>query len=298
MRLEMEYKVTCKDVGMTYRDILRYRLNVSATQRKRMKQQPRSLTVNGVAVFATNRAKLGDEIKIVIEDAAPSQNIVATKGKLDIVYEDSDLFVVNKQGGVPTHPSHRHYSDSLANHMMYLMRSRGEAFVFRPVNRLDNDTSGLMLVAKSAHAQTCLTEQLHTEKFNREYIALVCGKLSGSGTVNAPIARADGSVLKREVSPIGAPAVTHYEALSSSESHSLVRLRLETGRTHQIRVHMAHIGHPLLGDFLYGERSHLINRTALHSASVSFIQPLTGERLQFTAPPPKDFDDTAHTVGL
>jgi 23S rRNA pseudouridine1911/1915/1917 synthase len=297
MDLVLEYTVAPGDNGMTYKDILRFKLKISANQRKIMKEHPGSLKVNGKEEFATRRAVPGDKITAVIP-SGKSENIASVPGKIDILFEDENLFIVNKKSGIATHPTGKNRINTLANFMMFLENSRGEDFVFRPVNRLDKETSGAIVIAKSAYIQNLLTKQLHSPEFSREYLAIVCAELEGQGVVNQPIKRAEGSVIKREINPLGASAVTEYEVIKSAPGHSLIKLKLKTGRTHQIRVHMSYIGAPLLGDFLYGEKSEIISRCALHSSKVSFIHPKSGRRIEIEASIPEDFKDAAKTLSL
>ena len=201
--------------------------------------------------------------------------------------------VVNKPAGMPVHPSQGHYGNTLANGIAGYMESKGVDFVFRAVNRLDRDTSGLLLIAKHMLSSCILSDQVKDHAIHREYTAIVCGKTDARGTIDAPIARKDGSTIERIVDPEhGETAVTHYETLSYNANTDLsyIRLLLETGRTHQIRVHMKHIGHPLPGDFLYNPDYRYINRQALHSAYLRFVHPITGETMEFTAPLPEDME--------
>ena len=212
------------------------------------------------------------------------------EGPLDIVYEDPDIIVLNKAAGVLVHPGHGHFDDTLGNFLMYYYKNTGEESDFHPVHRLDKGTSGLVVVAKHPHAQEKLKNQLHTGDFRRVYLAICDGTPpEASGTVDAPIGPVEGSPTAREVRPDGRPARTRYRVLRTWGPRSLVELELETGRTHQIRVHMAHIGCPLTGDFLYGRSNPaLIARPALHSARLKLTHPITRERLCFSAPLPAD----------
>ena len=235
-----------------------------------------------------------------VGDAAGSEQIAPVPGPLTIVYEDQDLVILDKAGGVPVHPSQGHHGDTLANFLMAHYRDQGLVAAFHPVNRLDRGTSGLMAVAKHAHAHEGLQAQLQAGELRRTYLAVCEGvPVPRRGCVEAPIARAPGSVLKREVSPQGAPARTHYEVLATGRGRALVRLALDTGRTHQIRVHLAHLGHPLVGDFLYGkEEPERIPRPALHSHRLTFRHPITGQEMTFTAPVPQDMKRLLEQEGI
>ena len=209
---------------------------------------------------------------------------------LDLLFEDEHLLIVNKPPFVPVHPGPGHHLDSLGNFLAWHYQAHGEHHTYRPVNRLDRSTSGLLCVAKHAYAQERLKTQLHSRQFRRRYLALCDGAVEPEcGILRGPIGRVEGSVLKREVRSDGAPAVTCYRRLWTDGIRSLVLLELETGRTHQIRVHLAHLGFPLTGDFLYGrEQPALIHRTALHSCFLSLLHPVTGMPLTYCAPLPED----------
>ena len=223
----------------------------------------------------------GDILKITIRDTT-SENIVPTDIPLDIVYEDEDVLVINKPSNMPTHPSMGNYENSLANGVMYYYKSKGEERVFRAVNRLDKDTSGLMAVAKNSYIHARLGEEIQKKELKRKYMCIVCGDVERDGTVDAPIRRADGSVINRIVAPDGQRAVTHYRVVKRYGEYTLLEMELETGRTHQIRVHMAYIGHPLVGDWLYGTEDHNIaKRQMLHSCYLCFTHPITGQIMEF-----------------
>ena len=218
--------------------------------------------------------------------------MVPTPGPLDIVYEDGDLLVLNKAPGVLVHPGPGHYSDTLCNYIAWYYKKAGISADVHPVQRLDKGTSGLLVVAKHPHAQEVLKEQLHTPQFRRTYLAVCEGAPQPpAGLIDAPLGPRDGSLVEQEVRPDGKAARTRYETLWTDGACSLLRLELDTGRTHQIRVHMAYLGHPLVGDFLYGrEAPELIPRPALHSWQVTFRHPITAEELTFTAPLPRDME--------
>ena len=272
--------------GKTVKDVARSLLSLSSTRLKKAKRVPGGVRVNGQDVFVTHVVRAGDEVSILIEqEGAASAGVVPTPGAVDVVYEDEYLLVLNKPANMPVHPSAGHYDDSLANRCA--ARFGG---VFRPVNRLDAGTSGLMVAARDAHVHALLCRALHTGDFERRYLAVAEGAFAEKqGVVDAPIARVEGSAIKRCVSPDGQRAVTHYRVLRNNSRFSLVELTLETGRTHQIRVHMAHLGHPLAGDFLYGtEDKELISRAALHAFHLRLTHPITGQTLEFERELPED----------
>lgn len=269
--------------------LLRQTLRCSSGVIRTAKQYPDGILLDGVHATTGQIAQPGQVLSILVSDRVDG-DLVPAAGTVDIVYEDEDILVINKAAGVAAHPGPGHHDDTLGNFLTNYYKKQGFPFVYRPVHRLDRNTSGLMVVARHAHVQELLKTQLHTGDFRRVYLAVCQGVPEREeGIVDQPIGRMDGSVLRREVRPDGANAVTHYKVMSVRGNHSLVRLELETGRTHQIRVHMAWLGHPLIGDFLYGvEDKSLIGRTALHSWWLELTQPLTGERLELTAPLPED----------
>ena len=272
--------------GATVKDVARSCLSLSSTRLKKAKRVPGGILRNGRGVTVVERVRAGDVLSIVIEEAgARSEDVVPVAGDLDVRYEDEHLLVLNKPAGMPVHPSPGHEQDTLANRVV---ARYGE--VFRPVNRLDAGTTGLMVAARNAHVHARLSAALHTADFERRYLAVVEGAWrEREGTVDAPIARAPGSAIRRCGDPAGQRAVTHFRVLTNSGRLSLVELLLETGRTHQIRVHMAHIGHPLVGDFLYGtEDRDRIARPALHAWKLRFLHPMTGRELRFACALPED----------
>ena len=248
-----------------------------------------SILVNQKTVF-TNYLLNADEIIILdLNYAEESDNIIPTAMPLSIIYEDEALLILNKPAGIPVHPSLHYYENSLSNGVKYYFTQIGLNKKIRPVNRLDKDTSGLVLFAKNEYVQECLIKQMQTKDFVKEYIALITGHLTQkSGTICASIARKSNSIIERVISPNGEVAITHYTRLKNFSDFSLVRFTLETGRTHQIRVHAKFIGHPLLGDTLYGNSSPLIHRQALHAFHITFFHPITHKMLSFYAPLPDD----------
>ena len=278
--------------GRTVDSLLRRHWGLSGTVIRRIKWLEDGITVDGKRVTVRHRVSEGETLSARLTDPAITSGTVAAEGPLDIVYEDGDMVVINKTPGVLVHPSHGHFDDTVGNFLLWHYRQQEDESDFHPVHRLDKGTSGLLVVAKHPHGQEVLKNQLHTGDFRRVYLAVCDGVPSPSeGIIDAPIRPVEGSLMAREVHPEGQPARTHYRVLQSTEHRSLVELELETGRTHQIRVHMAHIGCPLTGDFLYGtEDKALIPRPALHSAEVDITHPITGDRLHFRLPLPEDME--------
>ena len=286
----LELVITRAQDGQEVNTLLRRTLGLSGTVLRRVKWLEDGITLDGVRVNVRVRVREGQTLAVRLTDPAPTSGVIPAEGPLNIVYEDADLVVLNKAPGVLVHPGHGHFDDTLGNFLMWHYRKNGDGSDFHPVHRLDKGTSGLLVVAKHAHGQEKLKNQLHTDQFRRIYLAVCDGAPAESeGVIDAPIGPVDGSLTARQVRPDGRPARTHYQVLETRGPRTLVELELETGRTHQIRVHMAHIGCPLTGDFLYGtENRALIGRPALHSARLEFTHPITGERLAFSAPLPDD----------
>lgn len=271
--------------------VLRTHFKISGSLLKELKHYEDGILLNGSHARTIDLLHTGDELEINIHDSA-SENIAPVALPLNVIYEDEDIIIVSKPPHMPTHTSAGHHDNTLANALMYYFSQNGEEHTFRAVNRLDKDTSGLMCIAKNKYIHARLCSDFKTKSVKRRYRAIVCGTPLGSGTIDAPIKREDASVIKRIVAPDGDRAVTHYKLIQSFGDYSLLELELETGRTHQIRVHMAHISHPLLGDWLYGdEDKELFPRQALHSFYLSLTHPITGEILEFFDELPEDMQD-------
>jgi 23S rRNA pseudouridine1911/1915/1917 synthase len=230
-----------------------------------LKKYENSILVNGEHSIVTKRLSKGDVVTLDFTDKEEDVNeyLEKTDIPLDIIYEDENFTVVNKSSNMPTHQSLRHYTDTLANALAFRYKDR--PYVFRAINRLDMDTSGVVVTANNRFYADFLCEKLQNGGFHKQYIAIVEGKLEGEGTIDAPIIRLEESIIKRGVSSEGDESITNYKVLMSSDSVSVVLVTPVTGRTHQIRVHMAHIGHPIVGDFLYGKESDEMKRQALHA---------------------------------
>ena len=294
MKQTFIYEITEKESGKTVEQFLRsHGFSRRLIIRLRKTESGICLGEQGsLPVYTTRVLKSGDCLTIRLSDDAPSEGIVPVKQDFQMVYEDEDLMVINKPAGMPVHPSQGNFYNTLANGIAWYFQEKGEPFTFRAVNRLDRDTTGLLLIAKHLLSAAILSDMVAKKKVKRQYLAVADGKTDPEGSVCAPIARAAGSTIERCVDwEKGEYACTHYKRLSYCEKNncSLLLLSLETGRTHQIRVHMKYLGHPLLGDFLYNPDFRLISRQSLHSFCLSFPHPITGKTMEFQADIPTDF---------
>lgn len=283
------YHITEKDSGLRIEQFLK-RKSYSTQNLAQIKRMPQSILVNGKHLYMRDLLTTGDELQVRIQETACSAKIPPVQIPLDIVYEDEDIVVINKPAGMPIHPSLNNYRNSMANALAWYYKEQGKPFIFRCCNRLDRDTSGLTVAAKHLVSGNILSCMVRDHKIHREYLAIVRGTVTpSSGVIDAPLSRKSGTIIERMVDfEHGEHAVTHYRVVEENNGHSLVSLYLETGRTHQIRIHMKHLGFPLVGDYLYNPDMEFITRQALHSHKLSFSHPITGEKLVFTAPLPRD----------
>ncbi|MDD6051188.1 MAG: RluA family pseudouridine synthase [Clostridiales bacterium] len=283
----MEHVITAEEAGMRLRDVLRRVMGVSYSAMKSAKWDGR-ITLDGVVTPVDAFVRQGQLLAIRFAPNAPAYALKPWDVPLLIPYEDEHLYVIDKPAPMASQSSAKHPDDTLEN-ALYAHLGCPADFVYRPVNRLDKGTSGLMIVAKDGHTQHLLQKLLHSDDFARTYLAVVEGHLpQRQGVVDAPIAKEDAASIRRLVHKDGKPSVTHYEVLLETARRSLVQLRLETGRTHQIRVHMAHLGCPVCGDFLYGtELPELPGRFALHSHALTLTHPMTMEGLRIVSPLPE-----------
>ncbi|MGX8706905.1 MAG: RluA family pseudouridine synthase [bacterium] len=272
------------DAGRLVKYFARGGMGVSYHQFAALKQRD-GLRVNGEPVHANYALREGDVVEVWLADAAA--DVEPDPTPVNVVWEDEDLLIIDKPAPLACQCSVKQTGMTLENRLAH----RYPGMVFRPLNRLDKGTSGLMAAAKNAHAAQLLQKQLHTDAFIREYLAVVEGVMTGAGTIDAPIAKAPAATVRRVVDfENGVRAVTHYRVERTGDACSLVRLRLETGRTHQLRVHLSWLGHPIVGDFLYGhEDARLPGRFALHSTFLRLTHPITGAIIEQTSPPPTAF---------
>lgn len=275
---EIIFNITDENDGRKIRDFL-HEFGVSAALMKKLKKTENGIMLNGVHARAIDCIKAKDTLKITIESSGKMPAPLRCEA-VKAVYDDEDLLVLNKPLGMPVHESRNHIGDTLSNAAAYYM---GQDTAFRAVYRLDRDTSGLVLIAKNE-----LAAAKSAGKVKKDYYAVCRGILSGEGTLDLPIRRVGDSIIKRGVFPDGVDAVTHWKAIKTGNNRTLLKINLETGRTHQIRVHFAHIGHPLLGDTLYGEQCPEIGRQALHCKTIYFTHPVTGEAITADSELPED----------
>lgn len=296
----MEYKATLLTDGMTVLEILRRELGMSRATVKHLKFAENGILLNGVHVTVRATVRSGDILSLSVEDTVTPDALTPCKLDLKIAYEDSELVIPNKPAHMPTHQSHGHYGDTVANALAYRYAEMGIPFVFRPINRLDKDTSGLLLIARNRLSAATLTKELQSKSIQKEYVAVLRGILShDSEVIDTFIGRTAESIIVRRVcgeNEGGDRAVTEYRVLCRSDTHTLVSAVPVTGRTHQLRVHFASLGCPIEGDGLYGAESPLIDRHALHSFKLELTHPTSGEPIRVHAPMPDDMLKLADTV--
>ena len=313
-KVNLTYQVPKGTTYQNVKEVLKAEFQMSNRLLLKLKKLQK-IYLNHQCVYVHHPILPGDVIICDLNDEEDNTNIVPTSIPLAILYEDEAYLVVNKPAGVPVHPSMEHYEDSLSNGIRFYFDQIGLKKKIRPINRLDKDTSGIVLFAKNEYIQECLAKQMKSNKFMKKYIAIVNGRLEQkSGTINLPIDRKENSIIERCISQNGKTAITHYKVITleslfqnyfsfqnmyphkqrlnncnNFSDFDIVECTLETGRTHQIRVHFASIGHPLLGDTLYGSASPFIARQALHAYKISFVHPITQKLVSYIAPIPEDF---------
>lgn len=294
MSSKLEFEVDEKDHDIKLREYLRRVAQLSGRLIKGAALSGR-IEVNGKRAKLNHVLKKGDVVSFAVEKEE-SQNIEPQKMDLHIVYEDVDIIVVNKSPGMVVHPTKSYPTGTLANGLLYYFREKGENCIVRLVSRLDMDTSGLIIIAKNQFSHMALARDMQNSEteFEKSYMAVVHGNLEEkSGTIDMPIYRTTDDSIKRVVDERGQRSITHFEVVESFEQGDLLKLTLETGRTHQIRVHLSHLGHPIFGDNLYGieGEEELINRQALHAYRLSFPHPRTGEKITLETELPEDIKE-------
>lgn len=277
--------------------ILKQKFKISARLQHKLITS-KQIFLNGNQADSRIAPQINNVITVNLDFNEESENIIPTPIPLNIIYEDEALLILDKPAGIAVHPSISHYTDSLANGVKYYFDTIGLKRKIRPVNRLDLNTSGLIVFAKNEYVQECLIQQMQTNEFKKEYLAIVHGIFEkAQETITLPIARKENSIIERCISENGQEAITHYEVLKTSNDLSLVHCILQTGRTHQIRVHMSAIGHSLVGDTLYGsDFSDSITRQALHSYKISFIHPISHQIVSFTSELPDDIKSSIEAI--
>ena len=274
MNRTIEYTIPESQNGLRVEQFLR-RKGYSRQNLTEIKRMPQSILVNGIHYYMRQTLAAGDHLQVCICETESSEKIPPVKFPLNIVYEDEDILVIY---------------NSLANALAWYYQDQGKPFIFRCSNRLDRDTSGLTVISKHLVSASIMADMTKKRLVHREYLAIVKGDLTPpAGTITAPLSRKEGSIIERTVDfEHGEEAITHYKLVKKENGHSLVSLQLETGRTHQIRIHMKYLGYPLIGDYLYNPDMEHITRQALHSYHMEFPHPITGQKMTFTAPLPSD----------
>jgi len=288
--MKIDFEITETFNGKKVLQILQNEMNLSGRLIKKLKVSG-GILLNGKPVRTVDHVNKGDILSVII-DFREEADIEPENSDFSILYEDDCILAVNKEPGMPVHPSAGHPTGTLANRVLAHFIKQGLSIKVRPINRLDKDTSGIVLFAKNPHIQEQIINQMKENRVYKSYLGIVHGMFDPpDGIINLPIARKSGSIMERIIDPEGAPSITVYKTMEIHKDLSLVEFILKTGRTHQIRVHCRAMGHPLLGDWLYSDiQTDLIGRQALHSHIFAFDHPLNGQRIELSAPLPEDME--------
>lgn len=279
--MNISYTIRKEDHFKNVKDVLKGYFKISDRLLLKLKNNDK-IFLNNSSCSVRNSVVIDDIVSFSLDFIEDNSNVVPTKMDLNILYEDEYYMVIDKPSGIAIHPSHLHFSNSLSNGIKYYFDSIGLKKKVRPVNRLDMDTSGIVIFAKNEYIQECLIKQMNNGLLHKEYIGIINGSFDkDSGTINLPIGRNMNSIIERCVDLNGSPSITHYQILNKNTKYSIVKFILETGRTHQIRVHCSYLGHSIVGDTLYGSSSDLISRQALHSYKISFVHPITNINVKY-----------------
>ena len=288
----MQFTISADQDGMLLRDFLKKHCKLSHRMTKRLKYSEGGITVNGEAVTVRRVLHAGDLLALAAEDTSPTEKIRPVELPIDILYEDEELVVPSKPANMPTHPSHDHYDDTVANALCHRYEQMGIPFCFRPINRLDRDTSGLLLIARGQIAADRLNRAMREGHIRKSYLAILEGAPEPpEGEIETHLCRTDASIIVRRVCTPeegGDYALTRYRTLAVSGGYALVEASPITGRTHQLRVHFAHLGHPIVGDDMYGHSHPHMPRQALHAHTLTFPHPTDGRTVTVHAPLPED----------
>lgn len=289
----MDWKITERDDGCVLREWIKGNIRLSGKMMKYLKYRNDGILVNGERCTVRRVLRVGDTVTLALTDNSSSEELLAVDLPIEILYEDDALIAPSKPPNMPTHPSHNHHNDTLANALAFRYREAGVPFVFRPINRLDRDTSGVMLVARNKFSAGLLAKSMQSGEFQKIYWAILEGEMEeDAGLIDKPLHRTAASIIVREVcspdAPDAEPARTRFRVLARGGGCTLVEAHPQTGRTHQLRVHFASLGHPICGDSLYGIDNGRIGRQALHAKELVFPHPITRAKIHLNAPIPAD----------
>ncbi len=294
--LKLEYQVEAKEVGLKVIDVVASCMHISSRLIRKCKSN-HNIFLNEEKTSVNKIVDEGDIITLMLDH--DENTFEPNPIEINIAFENADMMAINKPPFLVVHPTKGHPEGTLANAISYYQYKSNQNFKTRFINRLDRDTSGIVLIAKNAYAQQFISEQMQKDEVDKIYYAVVKGVVKQEcGTINEPIERAEEGDILRVVRPDGLPSITHYEVVERFKGYSLLRVKLETGRTHQIRVHLAHIGHGIIGDHLYGTLSDLIDRQALHCFEMSFKKPRGSEGVVVNAPLPEDINKLIETLRI